>query len=342
MMTASTRQEGFHGRGRSDGVRDSRARGITRAAEELNTVQSNVTQRIRLLEAELGVPLFHRHSRGVSLTSAGTELLPYAERIGRLLDEAKDVTANGHLPRGRITIGALETATAVRLPPLLAAYATACPDVDIDITTGTSAALIEAVLAHRLEAAFVAGPVNHPELLALPIVEEELVMVTAPWITSLARLRGRGAALKIIVFRAGCTYRALLEALLAARGVVATRRLEFGTLDGIVGCVAAGIGVTLLPRKEARVPTVLVRRRDAFTSAALARFVTLAQELLPMARTRSTRDSGPTSRTRPTRDSRHTARAARRASVTRIAANGYDARRADSRGAFGIRIQSTR
>jgi LysR family transcriptional regulator, cell division regulator len=278
-----------------------RAGGITKAAHTLNTVQSNVTQRIRLLEAELGVPLFHRHSRGVSLTSAGAQLLPYAERIGRLLDEAKLVAANGRVPRGRIAIGALETATAVRLPPLLAAYAAACPEVDIEITTGTSAALIDAVLAHRLEAAFVAGPVSHSELLSVPVLEEELVVVTAPWITTLARLTGPGAGppFKIVVFRSGCTYRARLESLLAVRGVVGARRLEFGTLDGIVGCVAAGIGVTLLPRaavarahaegrvalhalapEEARVQTVLVRRRDAFTSAALSRFIALARELL--------------------------------------------------------------
>jgi len=187
-------------------------------------------------------------------------------------------------------------------------------------------------------------------LVAFPVVEEELVLVTAPWIRSLARLRGRGAAVKLIVFRAGCTYRALLEALLAARGVVGTRRLEFGTLDGIVGCVAAGIGVTLLPRAvvaraqregrvalhtlprdEARVPTVLVRRRDAFTSAALARFIALAQEVLPVARTRSPRRS------------RHASRGGRGAGVARIASDGYDARPTDgSRGAFGMRIHSTR
>ena len=52
-----------------------RAGVITKAAQSLNTVQTNVTKRIRLLEAELGVPLFHRHSRGVRLTSAGAQLL---------------------------------------------------------------------------------------------------------------------------------------------------------------------------------------------------------------------------------------------------------------------------
>jgi len=268
---------------------------ITRAAQRLNTVQSNVTQRVRLLEAELGVPLFHRHSRGVSLTSAGRQLLPYAERIGRLMAEAKQAAADSAVPRGQVVIGALETATAMRLPPVLAAYAAACPEVDIEIVTGTSAALLEAVRQRHVEAAFVAGPVDHAELTALPLLQEELVVVTAPWLASLDDIVA-AAPLKIVVFRSGCTYRLRLEALLAARGAVGVRRLEFGTLDGIIGCVGAGIGVTLLPRaavaraategrvalhtlpaREARVPTVLVRRTDAFLSTALSRFIETAR-----------------------------------------------------------------
>ena len=78
-----------------------RSGGITKAAQILNTVQSNVTQRIGLLEDELGVPLFHRHSSGVTLTSAGRQLLPYAERIGQLLGEARQATIDGPIPRGK-------------------------------------------------------------------------------------------------------------------------------------------------------------------------------------------------------------------------------------------------
>src|ERR1700760_410523 len=58
-----------------------RSGGITRAAEELNTVQSNVTQRVKALEAEIGTALFERHSRGMTLTGAGRRLFPYAERM---------------------------------------------------------------------------------------------------------------------------------------------------------------------------------------------------------------------------------------------------------------------
>src|SRR5215471_16269489 len=227
-----------------------RSGGITKAAQALNTVQSNVTQRIRMLEHELGVPLFHRHSRGVTLTSAGQLLLPYAERIAGLIGEAKQATTEGREPRGRIVVGALESATAVRLPPILATYAAAYPQVDIEIQTGTTAELTKAVIARHLEAAFVAGPVDHPELIAERLLDEELVAVTAPGIGDLAQLTARPGAerLKLIVFRPGCSYRTRLEALLAAHGLVDVRRLEFGTIDGIIGCVGAGMGVTLLPR----------------------------------------------------------------------------------------------
>ncbi len=279
----------------------SRAGCITKAAQLLNTVQSNVTQRIRMLEDELGVPLFHRHSRGVSLTSAGAQLLPYAERITKLLGEAKQVATDGPMPRGKIMIGAMETATALRLPPILALYAASCPEVEIEVSTGTSANLTQAVVEHQLDIAFVAGPVRHPDLIAIPVIEEELVLVTAPWMLDLEKaLRpANSQRLKMIAFRAGCSYRARLEAVLAAHGLVGLRRLDFGTLDGIIGCVGAGVGVSLLPRAvvadaaaegriafhrlpadQARVPTMLIRHCDTFVSTALARFITLARQQL--------------------------------------------------------------
>ena len=278
-----------------------RAGGINRAALALNTVQSNVTQRIRLLERELGVPLFDRHSRGVTLTPAGAQLLPYAQQIGNLLSEARRAATDGPVPAGRLTIGSLETTAARRLPPILSAYTTAFPTVDIVLQTGTSAELVTQVVERRLEGAFVAGPIDHPELLEEPMIEEELVFLTAPSAPKLKAYLRRAAKgeidVKILVLRAGCSYRQRLEAFLKAQGLVELRRLEFGTVDGIVGCVGAGIGVTMLPRavvaasiaegriaahalppKEARVTTVFVRRRDAFVSTALSKFLDCARQ----------------------------------------------------------------
>lgn len=268
-----------------------RTGGIGRAAAELNTVQSNVTTRIRQLEQSLGTSLFDRHSRGVSLTAAGRRLLPYATRVGELLAEARHAVADDGAPKGALTIGTLETTAALRLPPILVAYAAAYPAVDLTLRTATTAVLIEDVLARRVEGAFVAGPVDHPELEQEAIFREEMVIITAPSVGDLDAL-ARLHDLKIIVFRAGCSYRERLEAILAARGIVGVRRLEFGTLDAIMGCVAAGLGVTLLPKSvvaaasraggvaihdlplaDSRVETLFIRRRDAFFSSALEAFL---------------------------------------------------------------------
>ena len=268
--------------------------GMSRAAEELHTVQSNVTARVRLLEEELGTALFRRHSRGVALTPAGRRLLPYAAKVRHLLDEARRAARDDGTPQGPLTVGSLETTAALRLSPLLASYAAAYPAVDLVLRTGTTCELVEQVLEHRVEAAFVCGPVDHPELVEAPAFAEELVVATAPAVRRLDDL-ARQAAPKILVLRAGCSYRQRLEEILARRGVVGLRRLEFGTLEAILACTAAGLGATLLPRgvveaarqhgaiaihalppAEARVETVLIRRRDAYVSSALAAFLRYA------------------------------------------------------------------
>jgi len=268
-----------------------RTGGMNRAATELHTVQSNVTARIRTLEAELGVPLFDRHSRGVTPTGAGQRLLPYARRLAWLLADAARAARDDGEPRGPLTIGSLETTAALRLSPLIAAYATACPEVDLALRPGTTAELIEAVLDRRLEGAFVCGPVAHQSLIEQTMFEEELCVLAAPGIASLEQATQGGIA-RIVVLRAGCSYRQRLEMLLARRGIAVPRLMEFGTLEAIFGCVSAGLGITLLPRAligpvwragrvslhrlppdEAMVTTVFIHRREAHLSSALRAFL---------------------------------------------------------------------
>lgn len=264
---------------------------MSRAAAELNTVQSNVTARIRALEGSLGCRLFERHASGVSLTDEGRRLLPYAQRIPRLLQDAARAVRDDGVPRGRLVIGSLETTAALRLASLLAGYACACPEVDLALRTGTTCELIEAVREGSVDGAFVCGPVVDPELDWRPMFREELALVAAAGVESIERLVSWGDV-RVLVLRAGCSYRQRLEALLARLGVAAPRVLEFGTLEAIFACVGAGLGITMLPRAlaerasaaanlsllappagEAIVDTVFVRRCDAFATSALTAFL---------------------------------------------------------------------
>jgi DNA-binding transcriptional LysR family regulator len=271
-----------------------RCGGITRAAGELNTVQSNVTNRIRALETEIGTPLFERHARGMTLTDAGRRLLPYADRLNALSNEALAAARDDGVAKGPLAIGAMETTAAVRLPPLLAQFHQRHPEVQLSLRTGPTAMLAEAVITSTLDGAFIAGPIDHPDLMSTVAFKEELVLLTARRWKTLAALRARTPASgpTILVFRTGCSYRQRLEQLMSELGWPTAARLEFGTLDGIIGCVAADMGVTALPRAVAersdqagmvrmhtlngphrRVETLFIRRRAAHEGTALRSFL---------------------------------------------------------------------
>ncbi|MCB9957883.1 MAG: LysR family transcriptional regulator [Rhodospirillaceae bacterium] len=272
---------------------------ITGAADRLHCVQSNVTARLRALEAAVATPLFHRSSRGVSPTRAGEALLGPARKVCAALEEARAVAASltdPDRPSGRLALGSMESTAAVRMPEILAAFHRAHPTVDLSASTGSSAALTADVLGHRLDAALIAGPCEHAELVADPVGTERMALVLpagADW-----PLKVRQGRLTAFCFRSGCTYRAWLEGMLADLGLRHTRLLDFGTLDGILGGVASGIGFTYMPvsavaasrfagkvslhTPQARwreAQTVLIRRADALETAALAAFRALARRL---------------------------------------------------------------
>jgi LysR family transcriptional regulator, cell division regulator len=263
---------------------------VTAAASELHTVQSNVSARMQHLEADLGVKLFTRHSRGVTLTAAGARLLGFAERLGALAAEARCAVRDEGVARGSLRIGSMETTAAVRLPDVLARFHRAHPGVQIEIRTGPTAELLEHVLAHRIDSAFVAGPIHHPDVVARAVFREELVLVSARNSRNVTQRLADGD-LTAIMFRQGCSYRQRMETQFTIRGWLPFSRLEFGTVEGILGCVGGDVGVTVLPRSVVEnsrfreslriepfereplfVDTLLVRRIDAYVGTTLSAF----------------------------------------------------------------------
>ncbi|MGO4576462.1 LysR family transcriptional regulator [Cupriavidus sp. 2TAF22] len=270
---------------------------FTAAAEKVHCVQSNVTMRVKDLEQELRQPLFIRQKSGITLTSAGETFLGYAQRILQLADESRSVLLDTSTPTGILRLGSMETTAAVRLPKVLAGYREKYPQVQLSLITGTTVELIKAVESHRLDGAFVGGFHQNAVLHQEGIFKEELVLVSSRKYRTLASLTKDMAQQTVLVFRTGCFYRSTLEQWLYQAGLIPGQILELGTLDGIISCVTAGMGVTILPRavvenqgsrelirchklpsEFSRVATVFVRRKDIFETSAVRAMVDMAHE----------------------------------------------------------------
>jgi DNA-binding transcriptional LysR family regulator len=220
--------------------------GVNRAAEKLHRVPSNVTTRIRQLEAFLGVRLFRRDGRGLSLTAEGETLLNYATRLLRLADEAVGELRTGK-PQGFFRLGSLESTAGSRLAPVLSRYHADNPGVVVELVTGTTAALLQRVVNADVEAAFVSEPFTAPELEALPVFSEELVLIAPPGMQEIVSARDLGR-MTMIAFAHGCSYRKRLEDWLGSEDAATGRVLEFGSYQGMIACVAAGTGFAIVPR----------------------------------------------------------------------------------------------
>lgn len=220
--------------------------GIIRAAHKLNRVQSNVTTRIRQLEARVGHQLFHRQGRSLVLSAEGRLLLSYAERLFRLADEAENELRTGK-PMGVLRIGSLESTAGSRLPAVLSRFHQLYPGVVVELVTGTTGMLVHRVANFEIEAAFVSEPFTAPGLDAMKVFEEELVLITSRAMPSVARASALAGS-TLIAFANGCSYRKRVEEWLGASSVMPARTLEFGSYQAMIACVAAGTGFAIIPR----------------------------------------------------------------------------------------------
>jgi DNA-binding transcriptional LysR family regulator len=222
------------------------AGGVTRAAERLHRVQSNVTARVKKLEEELGVALFLREGKRMQLSAEGKTLLEYADRLLALADEARDALHDAR-PRGVLRLGAMESTAAARLPAPLSAYHERYPEVAVELHIGAPRDLTAQVLSGALDAALVADAVSDPRLDTVAVFEEELVLVTEaghPPIGTPRDVKKR----TLLAFHPGCPHRKRLEDWFARYGVPAERIVEVASYHAILGCALAGMGVALLPR----------------------------------------------------------------------------------------------
>lgn len=219
--------------------------GVTRAARALHRVPSNITTRIKLFEERLGVDLFHRHGRVLTLTEAGRTLLSHADKLLHKADLAEQ-DMHGGVIRGVLRLDSLESAAAARLPSILSAFHLRNPQVTVELQIGTTHELLKSIEKYAVSAAFVSEPFENGALSSIPAFEEELVLITgkgAPAIRQAAELGGQ----TLVTFPHGCSYRQRLVKWLAEDGASPERILELNSYHAIAACVAAGTGAAVVP-----------------------------------------------------------------------------------------------
>jgi len=224
---------------------------FTRAAGRLHVSQSAVSRQVQLLEEELGGVLLRRSAKGVSLTEAGELLLRMTHRVEHDVEEALAEISQTHaLKRGILHLGGGMTVCLYILPRLLKRYRRLYPGVDLHVTTGSSEKILELVRAHAVDLGLLTLPIVAKDLEVLPVMKEEMVVVTAPG-HPLSRQRPVDprslSKFPLILYEAGSNTRKVLDQFFVEEGVSAEVAMETENIEIIKAMVAINLGVTIVP-----------------------------------------------------------------------------------------------
>ncbi|MGY0233936.1 LysR family transcriptional regulator [Longispora urticae] len=268
---------------------------ITAAARALRFTQSAVSRQIAALEADTGATLFDRLPRGVALTDEGRCLLAHAEAVlDRLAAARRDLAALRDGTGGRLRVGAFPTAVAALVPRALATFRAAHPDVASSLVEGLTPGLLERLESGDADVAVVSAAPDQPldtDRYDLRHLLDEHLLVAVPRTHRLARRRTvRYAELASEAFIAGSATaeNTLLRASLP-HGFEPRVDIVAAEWTGKLGCVAAGLGVALIPALAVRAtpPDIaLLRLHRDDTSVRRVFAATLAGRTRPTAVTR--------------------------------------------------------
>ncbi|GAC1341189.1 MAG: LysR family transcriptional regulator [Candidatus Dormibacteria bacterium] len=219
---------------------------VKAAAERLFVSQPAVSAVIASLQRELGVELVAREGRGVRLTASGLVLADYARRIHGILDEAA-VAAAGAGAQARVRLGAVTTAGEHILPAAIASFRARYPDTEVSLEVANRAHVWELLEAHEVGLVVAGRPPDLRGLRTRAVRSNELVLVAAPGMVSIATRPRTLAGYTWLLREPGSGTRATVEEYLAARGI-APSILTLGSNGAVREAVAVGIGITLMSR----------------------------------------------------------------------------------------------
>lgn len=224
-----------------------------RAAERAGVAQPALSQQIKRLEAEVGAPLFIRSTRSVELTAAGAALRPHALRAIAEVEEGTDAAARASRGEiGHLTVGFIETAAGALVPAAVRRFRAERPDVALTLRELAVDVQLEDLRSGKLDLGIVRPPVDS-EGLALEAVAEDRLLAAVPATHPLAnrhRISAATLADEPLIALSREVVPGLYDqviALLAGQGAAAQVTQEATSIQAVLGLVAAGLGIAVLP-----------------------------------------------------------------------------------------------
>jgi DNA-binding transcriptional LysR family regulator len=269
-----------------------RTENFTAAAAELHLSQSTVTAQIKTLEKDLGARLFDRMPRGAQLTATGRRLLAEAAEVLEAEARLRVAAAGDAQPTGTVVVGAGETLCSTHLPGVIATLRRTHPDIDVHLFPAGTGAAVEGLRAGRLDIALLLeDEVRFADMTAEPVAREPLCLIGAPGHPLAAQGRPvtweEIARESFFLHEEGCSYSDRVARKLLALPDARPRLTRFGSIETARSCVAAGLGLSVLPRATVgnqlregslavvagpQIPDItvqLVRHRGRWTSPAI-------------------------------------------------------------------------
>jgi DNA-binding transcriptional LysR family regulator len=223
-----------------------RYRSFTRAARELHLTQPAISQQVKLLEIEIGLPLLEYVGRQIHLTAAGNELVRYATQVTDLLRDAGETfSAMRGLKRGVLQLGAVSTAKYFA-PSLLSAFSPAYPEVTIRFVVGNREEIIRALASNEIDMVIMGRPPKELVTVAEPFAKHPLVIIAAPDHPLATKRRiplARLGSEKFIIREEGSGTRASMEHVFKKGGVPFRTAMEVSSNETIKQAVMAGMGI---------------------------------------------------------------------------------------------------
>jgi DNA-binding transcriptional LysR family regulator len=224
---------------------------FTACGRKLHVSQSAISRQIALLEEELGEPLFLRIGRHVRMTPAAESLVQLGQRVFQdVRDTVGAITDHTRALRGTLRLAGGMTVCLYVFPPLLQHLKRVHPQLDIRVTVATAARSVDEIRAGRHDAGLLTLPVEESDLVTVPVLREELLLVAMPThrlanksIVSPQDLAGE----PFVLFEPGSATRRVIDSLFVTEKIEPTVVMDTENVEIIKAMVATGLVISIVP-----------------------------------------------------------------------------------------------